>query len=221
MTARTIIIRQVASKHSNFVVTEYISCRPRSLMFWMFWMRKMLMSANLEWRVVREGRTPKQWARLAWAAAGSKVCVCLHFCVKPAQTKSMFMEQRFWTTLEFWMKEDGHRCPLSPLRVNFKAWMNIANENWSLLCPLIMVMWCNPSDQSLMSHCGPYWCSDWGSRESPGLLCISVWSLLSILWPAYLTRCHSMSAPRVLHIRCAPMYIPAPNFLSNASFLSC
>ena len=27
MTARTIIIRQVASKHSNFVVTEYISCR--------------------------------------------------------------------------------------------------------------------------------------------------------------------------------------------------
>lgn len=31
MTARTIIIRQVASKHSNFVVTEYISCRPQSL----------------------------------------------------------------------------------------------------------------------------------------------------------------------------------------------
>ena len=110
---------------------------------------------------------------------------------------------------------------LSPLRVNFKARMNIANENWSLLCPLIMVMWCNPSDQSLMSHCGRYWCSDWGSRESPGLLCISVWSLLSVSWPAYLTRCHSMSAPRVLHIRCAPMYIPAPNFLSNASFLSC
>ena len=153
--------------------------------------------------------------------AGSKVCVCLHFCVKPAQTKSMFMEQRFWTTLEYWMKADGHRFPLSPLRVNFKAWMNIANENWSLLCPLIMVMWCNPSDQSLMSHCGPYWCSDWRSRESPGLLWISVWSLLSILWPAYLTRCHSMSAPRVLHMRCAPMYIPAPNFLSNASFLSC
>ena len=215
MTARTIIIRQVASKHSNFVVTEYISCRPRSLMFWMFWMRKMLMSANLEWRVVRErGEHPNNEPGWPGLRLGLR-CVFVYISVsnQPKQSPCLWSSD--------FGQPDGHRCPLSPLRVNFKAWMNIANENWSLLCPLIMVMWCNPSDQSLMSHCGPYWCSDWGSRESPGLLCISVWSLLSILWPAYLTRCHSMSAPRVLHIRCAPMYIPAPNFLSNASFLSC
>ena len=77
MTARTIIIRQVASKHSNFVVTEYISCRRPSLMFsTLFWMRKMLMSANLVWRDLVKSWFREEWKGGAYRQLGQLNEIC-------------------------------------------------------------------------------------------------------------------------------------------------
>ena len=175
MTARTIIIRQVASKHSNFVVTEYISCRRPSLMFsTMFWMRKMLMSANLEWRVVREGSSHKQWVGLG---------VCLHFCVKhrPLNKMMLYGATNYGQPLRVMeLKADGHQHSGSTLtsKPRRDEYWKLEWELITLTVSLIMVMWCNPGVQSLMSHCGPYWCSDWRSRES---LCpVSRWG--SLYW---------------------------------------
>ena len=59
----------------------------------------------------------------------------------------------------------------------------------TLTVSLIMVMWCNPGVQSLMSHCGPYWCSDWRSRES--LCSVSHWG--SLYWSPLSRIPHLMS----------------------------
>lgn len=156
MTGRTIIIRQVASKlskHSNFVVTEYISCQRRrrpSLMFSMFWMRKMLMSANLEWRVVREGSSYKQWVRPGWAGLlGECAWLFTFLCQTNLNKIHVYGAMNFVQPLNNGLESGWSPLPsLCPLRVNtdFKArWiLNIRMRADQSPCPLIMVMWCNP-----------------------------------------------------------------------------
>ena len=151
------------------------------------------------------------------------------------------MEQ--WILYNPWvmdMKADGHRCPLSPLRVNtdFKArWiLNIRMRADQSPCPLIMVMWCNPrcpGDQSLMSHCGPYWCSDWRSRESlcsawlsvgPGLHCPPRPAYLTLTSPD-VTRCQPCGSwalgAHSSHARLTTFQLPSSFVgLSSAEWLS-